>query len=96
MAKSDYVKNRSAEFSNQLTAFKLNIANYSTTLALTPAQVTAQAADADYFAFAVACQEISAQSAQQWTAWRDLIREGSTPPATKTRADGVPSARSRF
>jgi hypothetical protein len=89
MAKSDYIKNRDAEFSNQLTTFKLNIGAYSTLLALTPAQITAQAADADYFAYTVACQEICAQCAQQWTAWRDLIREGGTPPVSGMPAGAV-------
>ena len=35
MAKSDYIKNRDAEFSNQLNTFELNIGGYSTTLATT-------------------------------------------------------------
>ena len=89
MAKSDYIKNRDAEFSNQLTSFKLNIGAYSSLLAITPAQITAQAADADYFAYTVACQEICAQCSQQWTAWRDLTREGGT-----STASGAPAAAS--
>ena len=89
MAKSDYIKNRDAEFSNQLGTFKLNIGGYSTTLALTLDQITDQAADADYFAYTVACQNICAQCAQQWTTWRDLIREGGTPPASGAPVEAV-------
>jgi hypothetical protein len=87
MAKSDYIKNRDAEFSNQLLTFKLNIGAYASLLGATTTQVTAQAADADYFAYAIACREICVQCSQQWTAWRDLAREGGTPPAT-----GAPAA----
>ena len=86
MPKTDYIKNRDADFANQLITFKLNIGAYATALAVTPAQVTAQAADADYFQYALVCQEICTQCARQWTSWRDLIREGGAPPAS-----GVPA-----
>ena len=82
MPKLDFIKNRDVEFSSQLTNFKLNIGPYATLLSVTAGQITTQAADADYFAYTVACQEICVNCAQQWTAWRDLIREGGTPPAT--------------
>lgn len=83
MPKSDYIKTRDAEFSAQLQTFKLNIAPYAAALGLSAAQTTAQAADADYFAYALACQEICGNCSQQWTAWKDLIRDGGgagSPP----------------
>lgn len=89
MAKSDYIKNRDADFSNQLLTFKLNIGAYSTTLGLAAEQVTQQANDANYFEYLVKCQDLASKSAQQWTAWRDLIREGGTPPSTGAPAPVV-------
>ena len=89
MPKSDYIKNRDAEFSAQLNTFKLNIGPYVATFGLTPEQVAAQAADAAYFAYALACQEVCINGSQQWTAWKDLIREGGTPPASGAPAGGV-------
>jgi hypothetical protein len=87
MPKSDYIPNPDDGFSAQLQTFKDNIGSYSTLLGVTPAQVTAQAADADNFAYVLACHKAMQQSAQQWTAWKDLVREGGTPPAT-----GMPMA----
>lgn len=76
MAKSDYVKNRDADFAAQLAAFQLNIGTHAAALGLTPAQLTAQAADAAYYAYLVQCQDVAANHAQQWTAWRDQVRDG--------------------
>lgn len=45
--------------------------------------MTGQAADTDYFAHALACQQICDQCSQQWTAWKVIIRNGGdtgTPP----------------
>lgn len=85
MPKSDYIKSNETEFSAQLTAFKLAIGGYATALGLPAAQVTAQANDADYYAYVVACRSLMQQGAQQHTAWRDLLRAGGAPPAS-----GVP------
>ncbi|MDQ6810082.1 MAG: hypothetical protein M3Z64_11775 [Verrucomicrobiota bacterium] len=49
---------------------------------LTPAQVAAQAADADYFSYVLAVQELMANSAKQWTAWKTLARMGGSVPPT--------------
>ncbi len=66
---------------------KTTLPTYATVLGLSPAQVTAQAVDADYFSYALASQKIAQNSAQQWTAWKDLIRDGGHPSAS-----GSPSA----
>ena len=87
MPKSAYLKRRDEEFSAQLTQFKTYIPSYSATLGLSAGQVSAQAADADYFAYVLARQDLCAQCSQQWTAWKDIIREGGdtgTPPADET------------
>jgi hypothetical protein len=87
MAKTDYIKNNDAEFSAQLTAFKNAIGAYTATFGLTPLQISTQANDADYFAYVVACQDIAVKSGQQYTGWRDILRDGGAPPAS-----GVPMA----
>ena len=81
MPKSDYINPNDAAFSAQLQTFKTNIGGYATLLGVTPAQVTAQAADAAYFAYVIACNEGVQNSAQQWTAWKNLVRGGGTAPA---------------
>jgi len=94
MPKSDYIKKRDADFSAQLTLFKNGIGDYVTTFGLTTGQVTGQANDALYFAYVLAFQDIYIQSGQQWTAWKDSIREGggaATPPATPTLPTAVTS-----
>jgi hypothetical protein len=49
-------------------------------LASPAAQVTAQAADADYFNYVLACRDIMQNGALQWTGWKTLMRAGGTPP----------------
>ena len=82
MPKSDYISQNDGVFSTQLQTFKTNIGAYAATVGVTPAQVTAQAADADYFEFVYACQQSIQNSAQQWTSWKKLVRSGGTPPAS--------------
>ena len=80
MAKSDYIAQNDDLFAAQLQTFKTGIGAYATALGVTPAQITAQAADADSFGYVVACQGIMQGGAQQWTAWKNLMRGGGTPP----------------
>src|SRR5450432_1222505 len=82
MAKSDYIQSNDDQFAAQQKTFKLGIAAYAALLGISPAQVASQAADADYFAYVLASQEIMQNGAQQWTAWKNLVRGGGTPPAT--------------
>ena len=81
MPKSDYINPNDAAFSAQLQTFKNNIGGYATLLGVTPAQVTAQAADAAYFAYVFTCNDAVQKSGQQWTAWKNLVRGGGTAPA---------------
>lgn len=80
MPQDDYLKRNDGDFAAQLDTFKLNIPGYATTLGVSPAQVTAQAADADYFGYVVACHQAMQNGAQQWSGWKKLIRAGGTPP----------------
>ena len=45
-------------------------------------RVTAQAADAAYFTYLLACQSLMQNGAQQFTAWKELERNGGSAPAT--------------
>lgn len=80
MPKSDYINNSDPLFAGQMQTFKSAIGPYAATLNVTPAQVTSQAADADYFSYLVTSQTTMQNGAQQWTTWKDLIRDGGTPP----------------
>ncbi len=81
MAKSSSISASDDGFAHQLLTFKNAIGAYAAGLGVTPAQVTAQAADADYFNYILQCQEIIQNASKQWTAWKDLQRRGgSTPP----------------
>ena len=79
MPKSNYIPFNDDAFAAQLQAFKTAVPSYSVTLGLTPAQVTAQAADADYYSY-LACQQLVRNSAFQWTGWKDLVRAGGDLP----------------
>ena len=81
---SNYINTNDLAFVAQLQTFKTNIGGYAATLGVSAAQVAAQAADADYFGYVVACQQTMQNGAQQWTAWKSLTRAGGSTPATGT------------
>jgi hypothetical protein len=80
MGKSDYISSSDPVFAGQLTTFKTTIGSYNVILDVTAAQVTTQAADADYFNYVLACRDVMQNGALQWTGWKNLIRSGGTPP----------------
>ncbi len=82
MPKSDYLEPNDEYFSAQLITFKNAIGGYSTLLGVSAAEVTAQAADADYMEFGLECLDLMRNGSKQWTAWKNLVRDGGTPPAT--------------
>ncbi len=91
ISKSPTIKKSDTAFGAQLLTFAANIGNY--TLGLTAAQITAQNNDAQYFNYTLLCQGIMQAAAQQWTAWKNLLRAGnaaSTPPAAVTLPAAVP------
>lgn len=93
MAKSTYLSASDDGFAHQLITFKNAVGASASALGVTPAQVTAQAADADYFSYVLAVQELMANSAKQWTAWKDLQRKGgSVPPTGAPVAPTFPAA----
>jgi hypothetical protein len=104
--KEDYIRKAMLAFSQQLLTFKNNIAGYATALGLTAAEVTAQAADADRFAWEVAMNDICSNCADQWAAWLRISRNGGdgtvvsgpgavTPPAPEPAAV-APNIEDRF
>jgi hypothetical protein len=76
--KSDYVQKNNAAFALQLRTFQDNIGSYATLLGLTPAQVTSQAADSDYYNYLVEVLQTMEQHGQQWSMWHRQMRHGST------------------
>jgi hypothetical protein len=82
MKKSDPIQKSDNAFAKQLITFKTNVPNYAALLGLTAAQLAAQAADAASFDYIVQSQAIMIQSGQQWTAWKDLARDGGNTPAS--------------
>jgi len=80
MPKGDYISQNDAAFAAQMQTFKTNIGAYATALGVSTAQVTAQAADADNFGYVLACQQTMQNAAQEWTAWKKLVRGGGTAP----------------
>jgi len=82
MPRSSYLQANDEAFAAQLRTFKTAISGYSTTLGVSAAQVTAQAADCDYYNYVLACQQVMANASQQWTTWKDLTRGGGAVPPT--------------
>ncbi len=80
--KGNYVQANDNAFAAQLITFKGEIPSYAVVLKLTNDQVTSQAADADYFDYCLKCQGILQNAATQATGWKDLMRDGGSPPAT--------------
>jgi hypothetical protein len=93
MARSNYVQPGDEAFAGQMQTFKNGIGGYAATLNVSPAAVTAQAADADYESYVLACQQIMQNGARQWTAWKDLARRGGDlPPSGAPVAPVFPTA----
>lgn len=82
MAKADFLASNDDAFSAQMQTFKTAIAAHAAALGVAPAQVAAQAADADRFTYELACLAIMRNGAQQWTAWKALSRVGGAAPTS--------------
>lgn len=93
MPKSSSINPADEGFGAQIQTFKNVIPSYATTLGLSPAVITAQAADADYFSYSLQCQQIMLAGSRQWTAWKDLLRYGGDlPPSGAPVAPVFPTA----
>ena len=78
--KGNYIQGNDNAFSAQLKTFKNNIGGYAVALGVSIPQVTAQGADSDYLEYVLKCLGVMQNAGQQWTAWKDLARDGGTPP----------------
>jgi hypothetical protein len=93
MARSNYINPADDGFAGQMQTFKNGIGAYAVILNVSPAAVTAQAADADYYGYALASQQIMQNGARQWTAWKDITRRGGDlPPSGAPVAPVFPPA----
>jgi len=88
MIKSDPIQKNDLAFAGQMLTCKNNLPTYAPVLGLPAADVTNQAADAVAFDYWVKSMNIMHQDAQQFTAWKDLLRDGGAPPANS--APGLP------
>jgi hypothetical protein len=103
MAREDYIPSNDELFDQQLQTFKNTIGNYPG--ALSAAQISAQAGDADYFHYLLSCQALAKNSARQWSSWKTRMRHSSAggveivpvPPVFPTAVPAVaPGIEPRF
>ena len=80
MPKSSYINFNDDAFAAQLQTFKTAIPSYDVALGISKPQVNAQAADADYYSFVIACQQVMRNGSLQWTGWKDIVRTGGDLP----------------
>ena len=85
MAKSSYIVASDDGFAHQLDNFKNTVGPYVADLGYSPAQVSGQSDDSDYFGYVLQCQEIIQNASRQWTAWKDLQRHGGKVPTPACR-----------
>ena len=88
MPKTDYIEQNDDGFNAQLTTFNGSIGNYAALLGLSAPTLAGIAADAAYFDYELKCMKLVQNAAQQWTAWKNIIRDGGTPP-DNSRASNV-------
>jgi hypothetical protein len=84
MARATDLDQRDNHLAAELEAFKNGIGPYAVRLGISPAQVSAHAADTDYFSYTLAVQELLATGSKQWNGWKTLLRDGGNVPSTGT------------
>jgi hypothetical protein len=97
MIKSDPIQKNDLAFAGQQMTCKTNLPTYATLLGLTADDVAFQARDAVAFDYWVKSMNIMQKDAQQFTAWKNLLRGGGTPPSNSAPGqpvlpDPVPAA----
>ena len=76
MAKTDLMQKGELTFARQMLMFKENIGPHAAALGLTPAQVAAQAADADYYQHVVMNHNLVLGHSKSWTVLKKSLRRG--------------------
>ena len=82
MAKRDLIQAGNTGFSTQQITFMNGIGSYGSILGLAPADIAAQAADANYSAYVLDWQNVLQNAASQAATWTKITREGGSPPPT--------------
>jgi hypothetical protein len=91
--KGDFVNRNSIAFLAQLKLVKSGLPGYATLLGVDPDDVTAQAADCDYFEYCLRSQNILHHASREATNWKDLMRNGGQlPPTGSPLAPVLPTA----
>jgi hypothetical protein len=81
MAKGNFVLGNDLAFLAQMVTFDTNIGGYAAILGITTDQVIGHKADTAYLNYVLKSLGLMQNAAQQWTAWKNLLRAGGTPPA---------------
>jgi hypothetical protein len=76
MAKTDLMHKQEMLFAEQMITFKNNIGTHAVELGVTPAQMAAQAADADFYYYVVVTHMLVLSHAKGWTAMKKSLRRG--------------------
>lgn len=93
MAKSDYIPDADDALLLQMQAFGAALPSYATTFGITAGQVAAHIADTDYFEYVIQCRNVMRNTTQQWTAWKNTLRNGGTGSVLSAPADlALPTA----
>ncbi len=93
--KKNAIKPNDMAFGAQLLTCKTNLPTYAAVLKITPEEVASQAADALAFNYWLGCNAIMHRDAQQFTKWKDLMRDGgavgmATEPGLPVLPTSVP------
>ncbi len=89
MAKIDLIPKSDIAFAAQLRTFQQNIGQHAASLGVTPEQVAAQSADADYYSYVVYGQQGVLSHAKACTVLRKTVRKGDS---TNTDPDAKPES----
>lgn len=87
----DYIEQPDSFFLQQLIAFETNLPAYADNLGFDDSALSSVTADRKYFAYIIACIEIVRNSATQWTAYRDDLRDGGSPTGGEAKAPVFPA-----
>lgn len=94
MPKQYFMPNSEDGKATAFEQFRDNIGPYVATLGLSAADITQQAADADYYRAALTQAQTMSSAGIQWTAWKAIVLSGTagSEPALPTKPAGFPTA----
>ncbi len=94
MARQYFMPNSEDGKAAAFEQFRDNIGPYVATFGLAAADITQQAADADYFRAALTLAQTMGSAGNQWTAWKSIVLTGTngSEPALPAKPAGFPPA----